>query len=226
MNLIRAFFASIVIWLAPVTALAEPTPAPAKLWAPKAGDVIRFNVLRDGKAFGSHAVRFEVSEDGTLVAKTDVSLKAGVGPVTLFRYQLTATEKWTGGKLIEMTGRVNDDGKKRSVSARQGSKGLNVSGTDFKGVAPTGVIPASHWNYAQTRSSQLLSTEDGEILDVKVSSLGREKIKAGASTIDANHYRMDAVIDVDLWYDDSGRWVKLSFEARGQTIEYVLDRMY
>jgi hypothetical protein len=33
-------------------------------------------------------------------------------------------------------------------------------------------------------------------------------------------------IDVDGWYDDQGRWVKLAFEARGQQIEYVLSEMY
>jgi hypothetical protein len=75
-------------------------------------------------------------------------------------------------------------------------------------------------------TGKLLSTEDGEILNVKVVNKGRETIKAGNKTIEANRYLMDSALDVDLWYDDDGRWVKLAFEARGQQIEYVLANFY
>jgi len=220
---LRSIFLALSLTAAAVTAAAETAPS---RWEPESGDVIRFNVLREGKPFGSHAVSFSKSADGTLVAKTDVSLKAGVGPVTLFRYELDATETWVNGQLQKVTGAVNDDGKKRSVTASRKGSTLNVSGSDFKGAAPAGIIPASHWNYAQTKSGKLLSTEDGEIIDVKVVSKGREKIKAGNKTIEANRYLMDSALDVDLWYDDDGRWVKLAFEARGQQIEYVLDSLY
>jgi hypothetical protein len=223
MTTLRALVSLLFLALTSALAVAE---APAKLWQPKSGDVISFKVLRDGEAFGSHAVRFSKSADGTLVATTAVSLKAGLGPVTVFRYKLDATETWINGKLVEVSGKVNDNGKKRTVAAKRDGETLKVKGTDFSGAAPAGVVPASHWNFLQTQSKSLLSTEDGEIIKVKISSLGREKIKAGGATLEANRYRLDAAMDVDLWYDDEGRWVKLSFEARGQTIDYILDRMY
>ncbi|MBK8199915.1 MAG: hypothetical protein IPK75_16335 [Acidobacteria bacterium] len=220
-------FKHAVLSLALLAAGAAPSLAETTArWTPKSGDVVRFNVLREGKPFGSHTVKFSKDADGNLTAQTDVSLKAGLGPVTLFRYTLDATETWVDGKLVAVTGAVNDDGKKRSVKAVRKGAGLAVDGTDFKGTAPAGIIPASHWNFAQTRAGKLLSTEDGEILDVKVSEIGREQINAGGQKIEANHYRLDSAIDVDLWYDDEGRWVKLAFEARGQEIEYVLDKLY
>ena len=61
---------------------------------------------------------------------------------------------------------------------------------------------------------------------MKVVNKGREAIKVGKKTIEANRYLMDSALDVDLWYDDDGRWVKLAFEARGQQIEYVLADLY
>lgn len=204
------------------TAAAETTAR----WQPAAGDVIRFNVLRQGQPFGTHTVQFETGAGGQLVARTDVALRAGLGPITLYRYDLEATETWQDGELQTVSGKVNDDGKKRSVTASRSGGALSVKGSDFTGRAPDGVIPASHWNYAQTQVRKLLSTEDGEILDVAVSRVGRETIRAGGRTIDANRYRLDSAVDVDLWYDDTGRWVKLAFEARGQSIEYVLDQLY
>lgn len=206
-------------------AQAEIPVTPGK-WQPRPGDEIRFNVLRQGQAFGTHAVRFQEGPDGSLIARTDVSLKAGLGPVTLYRYQLEAAETWVAGQLVKVSGKVNDDGKRRSVTAAREGAALKVKGSEFTGTAPQDVVPASHWNYAQTQARKLLSTEDGEILDIKVSRVGRETVQAGGRSLEANRYRLDSAIDVDLWYDDDGRWVKLAFEARGQKIEYVLDRLY
>lgn len=206
-------------------AKAETAPSAAR-WQPAPGDVIRFNVLRQGQAFGTHTVRFETAASGALVARTEVELRAGLGPITLYRYDLDATETWLNGELQSVSGQVNDDGNKRTVFAARSGGALSVKGSDFTGTAPAGVVPASHWNYAQTQVRKLLSTEDGEILDVTVDRVGRETIRAGGKTIEANRYRLDSAVDVDLWYDDAGRWVKLAFKARGQSIEYVLDSLY
>lgn len=219
----RAFLSLLFLACAALPAAAELSP---KSWQPEAGDVISFTVLREGKPFGSHAVRFSTSADGALLATTQVSLKAGLGPLTLFRYRLDATETWLDGQLQKVTGSVDDDGRKRSVTATREGNALNVSGSDFRGVAPAGIVPASHWNYAQTRAGKLLSTEDGEILNVKVLNKGRETVRIGEKAIEATRYLMDSAVDVDLWYDDDGRWVKLAFEARGQKIEYVLANLY
>jgi hypothetical protein len=101
-----------------------------------------------------------------------------------------------------------------------------VQGTKFTGKAPEGVIPASHWNYDQTRAEKLISTEDGEILPVSVTPMGRETIRAAGREMEANRYLLKSDINVDLWYDDQGRWLKLAFTARGQNIEYILDSLY
>ncbi|MFN7056567.1 DUF6134 family protein [Hyphomonas sp.] len=195
-------------------------------WTPQPGDEIRFNVLRQSNAFGSHVVRFAEAPGGGLKAQTEVSLRAGLGPVTLFRYELNAEEIWRRGELVSVTGRVNDDGKRGNVSAKRENGRLSVQGTAFSGAAPDVAVPASHWNYAQTKTRQLLSTEDGEIISVNIVPRGRETIRAAGREIEANRYLLESDINVDLWYDDEGRWVKLAFQARGQQIEYVLDRMY
>lgn len=232
MTLKRIMFSTFVL-LGSVSgaALADsaPVPEPSGIqnpWQPKAGDTIRFDVLRKGNPFGSHSVTFEAGEGNALIANTKINLKAGLGPITVFRYDHTASEIWKGGQLVEVSGEVNDDGSRGSMEATRNGNGLDVEGTLFSGKAPADIIPASHWNYAQTQTAQLLSTEDGEIYDVKVIPKGRETIEAAGQTIEANRYLLDSDLDVDLWYDDQGRWVKLAFEARGQQIEYVLAEMY
>ena len=195
-------------------------------WRPKSGDEIRFDVLRQGKPFGHHIVRFEREESDTLKVDVDVELRAGLGPITLFRYELEATELWRDNELFEATGEVVEDGAREVMRARREGEMLRVEGDGFSGELPASILPASHWNVAQTGASELLSTENGELIPVDVVTLGRETILAGGQPVEARKFLMDGDIDVTLWYDDAGRWLKLAFEARGQQIEYVLTEFY
>ncbi len=206
------------------------SPAAAKnsggAWTPEPGDVIEFDVLRKGKPFGSHSVTFGEDSNGRLTARTDVLLKAGLGPITVFKYELDATEVWQNGQLVSLNGEVNDDGKEGQVTATRAGNELDVDGTQFDGRVTASIIPSSHWNFAATKATELLSTEDGEILDVSVSEQGKEVIVAAGEEVEAARYLLDSDIDVTLWYDEAGRWLKLAFEARGQDIEYVLTKPY
>ena len=195
-------------------------------WTPKDGDEIIFQVLRKGQPFGTHTVSFDIAPDGTLKATTGVHLKAGLGPITLFHYALSATETWQDGQLVALNGVVNDNGNDGSVSAARVGNWLDVTGTEYTGEVPIGILPSSHWNVAQSQARQLLSTGDGEVIKVEVLDKGPDTVRAGGRTVEAHRFTMDSAIDVDLWYDAQGRWVKLAFETRGQNIEYVLTKPY
>jgi hypothetical protein len=222
---------SLVFVVTPAMADNTPSPTPATLtpppaWTPKDGDEISFQVLREGKPFGTHTVSFDIAPDGTLMATTGVRLKAGLGPMTLFRYALDATETWKDGQLVALKGAVDNNGDDGSVSAARAGDSLAVNGTEFKGELPLGILPSSHWNVAQTRAMELLSTEDGERIKVDVVDRGPDAVMVAGVPVASNRYLMDSDIDVDLWYDAQGRWVKLAFEARGQSIEYILTETY
>lgn len=209
---------------APVPAASPASALPA--WAPEDGDRIRFDVLRNGRPFGRHAVSFDVAPDGTLTATTDVRLRAGLGPIAVFTYELDATETWKDGLLVALTGVVDDSGKNGSVKATRDGGTLTIRGSEYAGIVPLGILPSSHWNVAQTGATQLLSTEDGELIKVIVEDKGSETVMVAGQPVEARRYLMDSDIDVDLWYDAQGRWVKLAFEARGQKIEYALTQAY
>jgi hypothetical protein len=208
-------------------AAADNMPAEDGLvWTPRDGDVIRFDVLRQGKPFGTHEVKFDVLPDGTIEAHTYVKLRAGFGPIPLYRYDLQATEWWQDGRLIGLEGEVYKDGKEGSVTAQADGDGIDIDGTGYDGTASTGIVPASHWNIAQTQARVLLSSENGQLIDVSVRPEGREKLEIAGESVEANKFLLDSDIDVTLWYDDAGRWLKLSFSARGQEIDYILETPY
>ena len=191
-------------------------------WRPADGEQLSFKVLRKGNDFGTHSISFSGDPDGELTVTSEVSLRAGLGPITAFRYTLEAQETWQDGVLVALSGKTNDNGDKLEVSAEKQGDALNISGTAYSGFAELGLLPSSHWHKGQVSASQILSTEDGELLDVSSELIGQETIKAAGRDIQADRYLLKSDIDLDLWYDTENRLVKLAFEARGQNIEYVL----
>lgn len=198
-----------------------PTP-----WMPQDTAKIDFKVLRKGKPFGRHILEFKRQEDGSLSVITDVDLEVKVGPFTAFRYRLDSEETWRDGQLVALKGASNNDGRKGKVAATLNGGALVIDSTEFDGTLPASTIPSSHWNILQVFSERMLSTETGEVIDIDVETLGPDTVMVAGSPVDATHYRLKSDITVDLWYDAQNRWVKLTFEARGQTIEYQLTALY
>lgn len=223
---ITASFFAIAIIALPSSAETSSVSAEAPVWTPYDGAEISFDVLRKGKPFGKHIVRFQVDDEDNFSVRTDVDLKVKIGPFTAFRYELDSDETWQNGRLVRLTGKTNDDGDKAFVDADIEDNQLSIDGSAFKGSVPLGIIPSSHWNIMQVRSEQMLSTESGEILNMQIKSKGPETLTIGGQAIETQRYLLDSDIDIDLWYDNTGRWVKLTFDARGQTIEYRLSKLY
>jgi len=199
---------------------AIPASGGADLAAPYDGR-LSFDVLREGKPFGHHTVYFNSSGD-TLTIKSNIRLKVTFGPFTPFRYEHDSTEIWKGGALHSIDARTLKDGEELMVDVSRREDQLNVSGPAFDGLAPGFLLASSHWNDDVTDDSRMISTETGEIMPITVRRMGQETVEGPDGPIQATRYRLTADLSVDLWYDETGRWVKCAFSARGQDVEYVL----
>ena len=197
--------------------VAEPEPN----WEPQDGEELRFEVLRKGNPFGYHNVSFTRSGD-SLIVENDIELEVRIGPFQAFYYRHESQENWSEGSLESLTGETRKDGDDFKVTVKKENALLDVDGSLYDGEVAADMVPSSHWNIQQIRSQSILSTESGEMLEIEVVNLGQEDIIAGGELISATRYRLKSDLTVDLWYDESGRWVKCAFEARGQEIEYVL----
>lgn len=209
-----------------VTEEAAAVEQTVPVWFPKEATEINFEVLRKGKPFGRHVLTFKPQDDGTLQVSNDIELTAKFGPFTAYKYLHTSTETWTNGRLTSLDGETRKDGYDLVVDVSQSADGLSVDGTNYSGNAPADIIPSSHWHSTEVFSNQILSSEGGQLLDVETENLGADKVTVAGETIDATKFKLVSDLTVYLWYDAKGRWVKCAFEARGQSIEYVLQALY
>lgn len=198
----------------PVLLVASlPAPVPAE---PPA-DIV-FDVYRNDTPFGEHAVRFGETGSGDLRVEIDIELTAGFGPITVFRYEHEAEEVWRDGRMASLEAATLKDGDWTRVDVERTGPDTIVSGSMELAYLP----PSSHWRGYSAGTGRILNTETGEPMPIEIEDLGMERIETASGMVDARRIRMSGTLTVDLWYDADGRWVGCEFEARDQTIRYVL----
>lgn len=210
-----------------VTGLAAAAPAVAQYpgYTPGDGERIVFDVYRGDSEFGTHELAFSRTEDG-FEAEVTIRLRAGFGPITVFRYEHESTEVWQDNDLVSLTARTLKDGHTFQVDAGRQGEELLVDGespdqASFETGFELGILPSSHWHGYPEGEYAILNTEFGTALGVEVVHMGQQEIQADGRTIMADHYRLNSELQLDVWYDENGRWAKCAFTARGQDITYV-----
>ncbi|WP_019961994.1 DUF6134 family protein [Woodsholea maritima] len=193
---------------------------------PVSGETIIFDVYRgEDTHFGTHRIAF--SRDGQdLISQIDIDLRAGIGPITVFRYQHQSTERWSDGRLIELSNRTLKDGEAYTLEAHLTPEGLSVTGKTPEGEPVSEVyrapfLPSSHWHGYPVDLQSMINTEHGTPMETEITYLGQAQIEADGQMIQAHHFRLQSTLTLDLWYDMNGRWAGCAFEARNQSIRYV-----
>ncbi|MBC7634303.1 MAG: hypothetical protein H7251_01745 [Acetobacteraceae bacterium] len=177
-------------------------------------------MTRKGDDIGRHSITFS-GDAAQLQVDIAVDIRVGLGPITLYRYGLRATERWRNGVLQEVSGTTNDDGTKDFVNARRQNDRLSVEGSAGPAyLAPAASIAASHWNRAEL-AAPMVNIQDGALLEFKVTPKGLEQLTARGRQVAAEHYVLDGKEHLEIWYDSAGVWVGLTAIGRdGSLITY------
>ena len=176
--------------------------------------VIDFAVVRGGDRIGHHRVTFTPRGD-ELIVDIDIRLDVSVAFINFYDYHHRNREVWRSGALAGFESTTDDNGRPNQVEVRRDGADVMIKGTAFSGPAPGDILPSSYWNPATIRAQSLINTQNGKVAKVTVTDLGDERITAAGRQIEARHYRLSGDVNVDLWYDNNGIWVKTAFKAPG-----------
>lgn len=187
------------------------------------GGEILFDIMREGERIGTHKITFTQTPDG-VEAKTDISLSVDV-LWTTYDFNYRATDRWEEGLLAELDVSLDDDGDEREIKAWRDGANLMVDGPEGELKARGAVVPTTHWNPNVLKGSLVLNTLTGEIHRITLSDLGEEVVRTAQGPVLARHYVYNTDANVETWYDDKGRWVRLRFPGQdGSTIDYFCQR--
>jgi len=182
-----------------------------------------FDIMRAGDLIGHHRVTFH--EDGDrLLVHSELKIEVKVLFLTVYRYQQTRDEVWRNGKIVALASTADDDGTPRTIKGAAGPSGIRVTSGNDSWTLPVDSVPASFWNMSMvTAKGPLVDSLSGKVVAERVVNLGQETVSAGGRDITAAHYRLEAKRPRDVWYDESGRWVKMRMIGRdGSAAEWVL----
>jgi hypothetical protein len=182
-----------------------------------------FDIAHAGDVVGHHRITFRQDGD-KLVVHSELKIEVKVLFLTVYRYQQTRDEVWRNGKLIALASSADDDGTPRDIKGAAEPDGIRVTSGKDSWTLPADSVPASFWNVSMvTEKGPLVDSLSGKIVAQKVVNLGQETVSAGGRDVTATHYRLEAKRPRDVWYDQSGRWVKMRMIGRdGSAAEWVL----
>ncbi len=215
---------------APQVLAAEPLPS-----------AVTFAIYRDGQDIGRHSLTFE-NKGGTRVVTVNVDISVQKFGVVAYRYKHHGSEVWKDDRLESLKTNTDDNGRLYTVEGHRTAQGFEVersapaataavqaadSGLLMPSVShetlPGDVLPTTLWNVETVRRSSLLNTQYGTLSKIKVESLGREDVPLKSGNRKATHYHFTGDLQMDLWFDGEGHWIKATFRTPdGSTVDYVL----
>ena len=188
------------------------------------GNEIVFSVMRNGEPIGVHRVNFDRNGDELIVAsRFEAEVKFLF--LTAFEYLYESKAVWRNGCMVELKATTDDNGDKSRVLARLADGQLKIEGPAGTIRGTPGLLPSNHWNSGILESNQVLNTITGTVASINIADLGEKPVVVNAQPASARHYVYSGDLQTEVWYDDSGRWVKMRFRAEdGSSIEYICQK--
>lgn len=223
--MLTAFRAATIcaVLAAGVSSLDRPVAAaevkPAQL---EALDRLEFDVLRDGDKIGEHKFVFR-HEGASLNVVIDTDVRVKLAFVTLYRFLHHGTETWVDNRLVALSSTTDDDGTNHAMIVAMRDDKLVVTADKKSTFRSAETIPASLWHPGILKAHATLNTVDGTMMAIKVMLVGDETVQSSSGPILAQHFTIDGDLRRELWFDLTGRLVKVRFKGQdGSDIQYIL----
>ncbi len=185
------------------------------------GNAWRFKVYLDDKQIGFQ--NFFVAEHaGIKQLRSVANFEYKMLFMNLFHYQHETSEIWTGDCLQSINARTDANGKPFRVDGRLEQGEFRVERTGGEVSLPECVMSFAFWNPKVLEQKNLLNAQDGELLEVDISTPVFEELEVLGESRPSYRYRLAAgALNLDLWYSTDKEWLALESEVQGgRTLRY------
>jgi hypothetical protein len=203
---------------APALLLAMAVAAPSA----GAGGAWDFRVLLDGREIGRHRYTLLERGDG-FELRSEARFDVRLFFVSAYRYEHEAVERWQGGCLRALESRTRTNGERVSVTAANAEGVLSVHGPAGRDAHAGCVMSFAYWDPRILAARQLLNSQTGELVCVRVTAEGQETLAVRGERVAVTRHRISGTgLQIDLWYAGE-RWVALeALTDGGRRLRYEL----
>ena len=182
-----------------------------------------FRVFLDQKEIGTH--RFDlVDRDGERELTSEARMAVKLLFVTAYSYDHHDVEHWNGDCLSKLSSTTDDNGDKHRVDVQRRDGETVVQTLDGTQRLGQCVLTFAYWNPAMLQQTELLNSQDGEHVKVKITDAGADAIVVRGVKTPARRYELRSEkLSIDLWYSEQQEWLALESKTeRGQKLIYRL----
>ncbi|WP_129779671.1 DUF6134 family protein [Peristeroidobacter soli] len=182
-----------------------------------------FRVFLDQKEIGTH--RFDlVDRDGERELTSEARMAVKLLFVTAYTYDHHDVEHWHGDCVTRLSSTTDDNGEKHRVDVQRRDGETVVRTLDGTQRLGECVLTFAYWNPAMLRQTELLNSQDGERVKVKITDAGADAIDVRGVKTPARRYELRSEkLSIDLWYSEQQQWLALESKTkRGQKLIYKL----
>jgi hypothetical protein len=187
-----------------------------------------FSVLVDGKSTGDAHMTITKYEDGTVTMQGDTDVKVSWLLVN-YHYRVRAYEVWKDNKLVRFNSACDDNGKRYVVAAIADGDKIKLSVNKQDRMIRGDVWLTSYWSQPDSKlinqTIPLLDADTGRELEAKLQFIATESRGIAGQTVNVNHFRLNGKVNVDMWYDGSGRLVRQEWIEEGHRTVLELTRL-
>lgn len=178
-----------------------------------------YEVSTGGKKVGEHLLRFDDGGGGRLTVAARTRASVSFYGVFDMPFQYDSAALWQGGELINITASYLRGFIRGAASATK--KGNRYQTAKGEG-APAPLFPTNHWHRGVLMRDYVFNTLGGGVAAINITPDARlTTINAGGKMRRARRYVYDGDLQLESWYDESGRWLKMRFGALGGVYEFT-----
>jgi hypothetical protein len=196
--------------------------------------VLNFRVFMSGQDIGRKTVHFK--RDGELLrVDTHIEMVARFAFIPVYRYEHRNQETWRGDDLEALDAWTNDDGKQSEVKVRTEGDMLRMIAGARSLRLPRDARPSNYWHQLLISTKTGINNQLGEAIALETTAIGSETLMVRGAPVKTQRFKLlgyDIIygerakrpyLDVDLWYDELGLLVHMTFPFKGFNFVYVLE---
>jgi hypothetical protein len=209
----------------------------------------QFTISVDGTNRGTCTMRIRRRSDGTVWMKSEAEIRINY---LVYRYNYTSsgTEVWKNGRLLGMKNVSDYNGTQYQVQAAATAKSLEVTVGGTASKVPPDAWLSSYWQSPEhlaegelvqrtagessaatdrdangARLLSIVDSDQGRLIRGKLVRVGDETLTVAGEQKACSHYHIAGDVNVDLWYDASGRMVQQESVERRHKVRFELTEL-
>lgn len=180
-----------------------------------------FNVFLDDTPIGYHSYQLEESgKEYQLFIRAELDVKLLF--FSVYTYLHENTEVWDGQCLVSLSSTTNDNGDMEYVTLHRFGSEMIIKSKQETKITDECVRSFAYWDPELLSTDKLLNAQNGQLIDVTFSHVGKEEVSLNGHDVVSDRYRLRGDnIEIDLWYSETMEWLALqSVTEDGYLLRY------